>query len=107
MRGVTVFANADEERAFADTWCRRCARKGAGCSLRQIAAGGAVPKKRTKRHDATLGNTYHCADFTKRRRAPELPQLELFNAPASTKRLLIPVTGWPDYHAEQTKAAQH
>jgi hypothetical protein len=121
MRGVTVFANADEERAFTDTWCRRCfqsdetlkriANKGTGCPLRQIAGGGAVPKKWTKRRNATLGNTYRCADFTKqpavvhKGRAPELPQLELFNAPASTVRLLIPVAGWPDYHAEQTKTA--
>jgi hypothetical protein len=116
---MAVFANAHEERAFTDTWCRRCfqsdetlkriAHKGTGCPLRRIAAGGVVPEKWAKRRNATLGNTYRCADFTKRPavarkgRAPQLPQGELFGAPASTVRLLIHVAGWPDYHAEQTK----
>jgi hypothetical protein len=121
---MAVFANTHEERAFTDTWCRRCfqsdealariARKGTGCPLRQIAAGGAVPKEWKKRRNATLGNTYRCADFAKRppmlRKAcaPELPQLELFGAPAPAPRLLIPVAGWPDYRAQQTKTvAEH
>jgi hypothetical protein len=118
---MAVFANAHEERAFTDTWCSRCfqsdealariARKGAGCLLRQIAAAGSVPEKWAKRRNATLGNTYRCADFTKRPpvlrkgRAPELPQGELFEAPASSEPLLIPVAGWPDYRAEQAKPA--
>jgi hypothetical protein len=40
-------------------------------------------------------------------RVPQLSQGELIDAPAPSERLLIPVAGWPDYHAQQAKAASN
>jgi hypothetical protein len=142
MTRKPVWANSIERDAWVERHCRVCFQPdealrritgdGPGCPHLARAEQNKLPTPWTRRRNAVMGETYRCAEYTKRppvnRRRKVVEEIEpMFEVDPvgcvktdndevclcddvrecgsayPIERHLVPVDGWPDYRAEQRK----
>jgi hypothetical protein len=113
---MSAFATPEHAALWRKRWCDRCyqpdefkrrfAGEGQGCPIFKAAEDWGVPAPEWSAHRSpTIEGQYRCKAFvakpSKRRQAAQpAPSLPMFDEPEHADRRLVPVEGWPDYHAQ-------
>jgi hypothetical protein len=120
MTKQPVWLNDIERDAWVEKHCRICFQpdeaqrritgNGPGCPHLARAEQNKLPTPWKRRRNPIMGDTYSCAEFTKKppvsRRGTTAEETPPMLDVEEGGYMLVPVDNWPDYRAEAKKAKE-